>query len=897
METKSFADSKLIIIISGIFILFGLYLTTLYDYLLFHSIAEVFIIVVACGIFIIAWNSRRLLDNNYLLFIGVAYLFIAVLELIHTLGYAGMDIFKGYGANLPTQLWIAARYMESFSLLIAPFFFGRRLKLNILFIVYGSVTCLIFLSIFLWNIFPACFVEGTGLTSFKKISEYIISLIYIGSIALLFQKQKNFEVGVYRLLIASIMLSIAAELAFTFYIHVYGFSNLIGHYFTVISFYFIYKAIIETGLVKPHALLFRNLKQSEESLRKSERKFKLLYDRAPLSYQSLAENGLLVDVNQTWLDTLGYTRDEVLGKSFVDFLHSDWKGQFKEKFSLCKSVGEALGVEYEIVKKDGSTIFVSFTGKIGTDKKEDFHQTHWIFTDITERKQLEKTLQESEEKYRSMMESMEDEAYICSSDLRIEYMNPATVSRVGHDAAGELCHKAIYGLDKECSWCMLDKVLKGENVQYELLNPNNNRYYSISSSPIRHTDGSISKLTACRDITDVKGMELQLQQTHKLQAIATLAGGMAHQFNNALSPVSVNLDMLDLDSGKDERITKYTAPIKESVHRLADLTSQLLAYARGGKYSPHAISLNDFVRINLPVIEASIKPETSIETDLPEGILAIEADPTQIQMVLSAVLENASESIEGEGHIRIIIENEEINEEFARKHADLKVGPYVCIRIEDNGKGMDEETRRRIFEPFFTTKFQGRGLGLAAAYGIIKNHDGLITIDSEPTKGTTARIYLPAIEDTDAGSLDIPATQIEREKPFKLWSEIPRGTGTILVIEDEELVMYAAKMVLEKLDYQVLEARTGKEAVDIVKTYEGDIDLAILDMKLPDIGGEKVYPSIKEARPDMKVIICSGYALDESIRGILNRGAQGFIEKPFALATLADKLKEVLDEK
>jgi two-component system, cell cycle sensor histidine kinase and response regulator CckA len=226
---------------------------------------------------------------------------------------------------------------------------------------------------------------------------------------------------------------------------------------------------------------------------------------------------------------------------------------------------------------------------------------------------------------------------------------------------------------------------------------------------------------------------------------------MAHQFNNALSPVSVHLDMFDLDSGKDERITKYTAPIKESVHRLSDLTSQLLAYARGGKYSPHAISLNDFVRINLPVIEASIKPGTSIETDLPEGIRAIEADPTQIQMALSAVLENASESIEGEGHIRIIIENEEINEEFARNHADLKMGPYVCVRIEDNGKGMDEETRRRIFEPFFTTKFQGRGLGLAAVYGIIKNHGGLITIDSEPAKGTTARIYLPAIEDTDEG--------------------------------------------------------------------------------------------------------------------------------------------------
>jgi len=170
--------NKLVTIIFGILILFGLYLTPLYNYLLFHSIAELFIIVVACGIFIVAWNSRRFLGNNYLLFIGIAYLFIAVLELIHTLGYTGMGIFKGYGTNLPAQLWIAARYMESLSLLIAPLCFGRRIRLNIVFITFASATCLILLSIFLWNIFPVCFVEGFGLTPFKKISEYIISVVY-----------------------------------------------------------------------------------------------------------------------------------------------------------------------------------------------------------------------------------------------------------------------------------------------------------------------------------------------------------------------------------------------------------------------------------------------------------------------------------------------------------------------------------------------------------------------------------------------------------------------------------------------------------------------------------------------------------------------------------------------
>ena len=178
--------------ISGILVLFGLYLTSLYSYPLFHSLAEIFSIVIACGIFMIAWNSRQFLDNNFLLFIGIAYLFVGAFDLIHTLAYKGMGVFQGYETNLPTQLWIAARYMESISLLIAPLFLRRKLKLNVVFLVLLSALPLCY-SIFYWNIFPICFVEGVGLTPFKKISEYIISLILLASIALLLKNRREFD--------------------------------------------------------------------------------------------------------------------------------------------------------------------------------------------------------------------------------------------------------------------------------------------------------------------------------------------------------------------------------------------------------------------------------------------------------------------------------------------------------------------------------------------------------------------------------------------------------------------------------------------------------------------------------------------------------------------------------
>jgi signal transduction histidine kinase len=270
MKRKVVIPNPFIIVFSWVLLLSGLYLTSLYSYLLFHSLSEIFSIVVACGIFMIAWNSRQFLDNNYLLFIGIAYLFVGGLDLLHTLTYKGMGVFPAHGANLPTQLWIAARYIESFSLLIAPLVLGRKLRSSFVLMGYFLVVVMLLASIFHWRIFPDCFVEGVGLTPFKKWSEYIICLILICSIALLVRKQEEFDKVVLKLLVASIFLTIAAELAFTFYISVYGISNLFGHFCKIISFYLIYKAIIETGLTKPYDLLFRDLKQSEEALRGKE---------------------------------------------------------------------------------------------------------------------------------------------------------------------------------------------------------------------------------------------------------------------------------------------------------------------------------------------------------------------------------------------------------------------------------------------------------------------------------------------------------------------------------------------------------------------------------------------------------------------------------------------------
>lgn len=254
----------------SIFTIIILYLLSRFHYLLFHSLAEVFSIVIACAVFMISWNSRKQIQNSYLVNLGIAYLFIGIIDLFHTLSYAGMNIFTDYD-YYANQLWIGARYLESLSLLAFFIFSGskKRISFTAVFIAYTIVSTLLLLSVFYWRVFPICFIKGQGLTPFKVISEYIISGILLLSLLFLFKRQEQFDAQIRKLLSWAIVLTILGELAFTFYISNYGFSNLVGHYLKIASFYLVYKAIIETGLNRPFDLLFRDLKQKEENLKKT----------------------------------------------------------------------------------------------------------------------------------------------------------------------------------------------------------------------------------------------------------------------------------------------------------------------------------------------------------------------------------------------------------------------------------------------------------------------------------------------------------------------------------------------------------------------------------------------------------------------------------------------------
>jgi len=377
-------------------------------------------------------------------------------------------------------------------------------------------------------------------------------------------------------------------------------------------------------------------------------------------------------------------------------------------------------------------------------------------------------------------------------------------------------------------------------------------------------------------------LETQLLQSRKMDAIAALAGGVAHEFNNALNVITGSIELLKMSHANDAIVIKNVNRMMISSDRMVNLTNQLLAYARGGKYRSEIMSLGLFVKQSLPILQHTIKSTINLEKELDNNHFRIEADSVQMQMVLAAILTNATEAIEKNGVINIATQDIWVDKPFFEDHPELKSGPYVCLTIRDNGEGMNAETQSRVFEPFFTTKFSGRGLGMAAVYGIIKNHDGSVVLDSEPGKGTTVRIYIPA-------KSVLPAETIALDEITT------KGAGSILVIEDEELIREVTETLLKYLGYSVLMAQNGAEAVSLARTFEGQIDLALLDIGLPDMKCDQVYSLIMEARPNMKVVVCSGFSINGPVQRILKAGAQGFIQKPYTLSALSMKLKKALE--
>lgn len=371
------------------------YASRFHSYLLFHTLAEIFSIVVAYGTFMVSWNSRRFLENHYLLFLGIAFLFIGIIDLAHTLTFKGMSIFQiSQTSNASTQLWISARYMQSLVFLMIPLLINKKtLKPYTLLTIFMASTVFLFISIFIFQNFPDCYIEGEGLTFFKKVSEYIICFLLTFSIFLYYKKQEHFEPIFFSFIILSILFTIASELSFTLYLYVDEISNLLGHIWKIVAYYFVYKAIIQLGLQKPYDFLFRDLKKSEERLKKTEENYRELIEDIHDAIISLKEDGEILYISPAVKGFLHFTPEEMIGKKYMEFLHPgdmlDLKSQV-EKLSSNKLEGE-----YRIKNKSGEYHWVHacFKPIIEGNKRIGFRG---VIRDITEWKKMQDAVRKAE---------------------------------------------------------------------------------------------------------------------------------------------------------------------------------------------------------------------------------------------------------------------------------------------------------------------------------------------------------------------------------------------------------------------------------------------------------------------------------------------------------------------
>jgi PAS domain S-box-containing protein len=527
--------AKKITYVSALLVLLGLFLSSRYNYLLFHGLAELFSIVIACGIFMVAWNSRRHIENHYLLFIGIAYLFIGILDLVHTFAYKGMNIFPEFDANAPTQLWIAARYIESLTLLAAPLMLRRKINVHFITLGYGAVTALVLFSIMYWRIFPDCFLEnGGGLTPFKRNSEYIISLILLAAGLHLFKFRAQFDHNVLGWLLASIALTIVSELSFTTYASVYGFSNLLGHYFKIASFFLIYKAIIQTGLAKPYDLLFRDLSRQREWLR-------VTLGSIGDAVIAADTGGRVTFTNAVAATLTAWPSDEAIGRPVQDILRTINEQTREPAENIVERVLQQgctvnMANHTALISRHGREIPIEDSAAPIRDVEGQVIGAVIVFHDVTEQREIQAKLRRNELRYRELVQNANSAIIRWKKDGSIVFFNEYAQNFFGYSVE-EIVGKHIGTIvpPTESSGADLSTLVQDivEHPGRYSVNTNENIcrdgrrvWMTWTNRPIFDQQGHVKEILAIgSDITARKKSEEDLQRSKaKFELLSNTSG-------------------------------------------------------------------------------------------------------------------------------------------------------------------------------------------------------------------------------------------------------------------------------------------------------------------------------------------------------------------------------------
>jgi len=635
-------------------------------------------------------------------------------------------------------------------------------------------------------------------------------------------------------------------------------------------------------------------------LKENERRFHTIFETAPIGIIMADPQGHFLKVNDRFARMLGYSSEEFDQLTVLDITYPEDR---PEASQLIQQIFEGQTnffiSEKRYLTKDGTPVWARVRDT--AIRAHNGALKYWIglIEDIAEHKKTAQTIRESEDKYRNILEVIEEGYFEVDLKGNLTFFNHAMCKILGYRADELRARNNREYTTPETAkklWRIFSNVYEtgrsARVLNYEVITKDGTKKILYLSASLMRDAGQtpIGFRGIVQDVTDQLIAEKQREQlasqmlhAQKMEAVGTLAGGIAHDFNNLLMGFQGNLSLMLLDVGPKHPHYDYLMNMEDYVKRGSELTRQILGFARGGKYEVKPTDLNELLEKSSDMFSRT-KKEIPIHKKFQADLWPVEVDRGQIEQVLLNLFVNAWQAMPSGGKLFLETENLVIGEDDLRRHYALRPGKYVRISVTDTGTGMDKATRERIFEPFFTTKEVGRGtgLGLASAYGIIKNHNGNIEVDSEIDQGTTFKVYLP-----------ISNKEIFNEST--VIGKTYKGRETILLIDDEAMIADTGKRMLEKLGYHVLVAESGQTALKIYAEYRGRIGLVVLDMIMPGMGGSEIFDRLKTLDPSIRVLLSSGYSLNGQASKIMKRGCKGFIQKPFNIEQISKKIRKILD--
>ena len=630
-------------------------------------------------------------------------------------------------------------------------------------------------------------------------------------------------------------------------------------------------------------------KRSLEVMHRSEERFRTVFNNAASGMALVDLRGHYIRVNEAFQRMLGYTAKELEWKNWRDVTHSEDIGLTKKMIIALIAGQHIQPLEKRYINKQGKTVWALLNIALIQNKRRKPLYYITQVQDISQIKEEQERMREKEERYRQIFEADLSGFYIAQPGGELLMCNKVFADILRFSYVEEAIGLNLCRFFKEPDLCakllhdLVDKK-KLEHVEVEFTRRDGVEIHVHLNGVGRFTPQGelIEILGYLMDITRQKNLESQLLHAQKMESVGTMAGGVAHDFNNLLMGILGNTSLLMMDMGDDHLNYDRLKNIEQYVKSGSDLTRQLLGFAKGGKYQVRATNLNLLIEQSMKMFARTHK-NLQVHTELESGLWPVEVDRSQIDQVLYNMYVNAWQAMENGGHLFIGTKNRVITAQEVDTHG-MKPGGYVEIEITETGVGIVPDALPRIFDPFYTTKerSRGTGMGLASSYGIVQSHGGFINVSSRENEGTSFFIYLPASENEPAqeeAAVDTP---------------VAGGIETILLVDDEEIIISAVSRMMVRLGYTVLTAQSGQEAVDIYKSRQGDIDLVILDVIMPGMNGSETFDRLRAIDPEIDILLSSGFNAEGQAQDILQRGCRGFIQKPFTVGQLSQKLAEML---